>query len=328
MNRFIQRSTLVIALFGVPSALGSCKGKAAEKTASSATPAAQKFAFVTNNSSEFWNIAVNGVHKAERDLGVKVEVFRPLHGEVAEQQRYLEDILVLGFDGLAISPVNAEAMTPELNRVAEKMTVVCQDSDAPNSKRRAYVGTKNVEAGRAAGAAAVNALAAAGIKQGKAAIFVGRVDMQNAIERKQGVEEALTKAGLQVLPVFLDGTDRAKAKKNIEDALARYPDLVLAVGLWSYNGPAIAGAVRSSSRAKRPIIIAFDEEEETLNGIEGGVIDATIVQQPFEFGYQSVKLLKDAKDGKAVPASVDTGILTVKKNNLNAFWTQLRELEK
>jgi len=327
MNALLRRGAAVLCLLA---AVVSCKGKSGDQTgaASAASTGQYKFAFVTNNSSEFWNIAVKGVNKAEKDLGVKVEVFRPLHGEVAEQQRYLEDILVLGFDGMAISPVNAEAMTPELNRIAEKMSVVCQDSDAPNSKRRTYVGTKNIEAGRAAGAAAVAALQAAGISKGKAGIFVGRVDMQNAVERKQGVEEALTKAGLEVLPVFLDGTDRAKAKKNIEDALARYPDLVLAVGLWSYNGPAIAGAIRASSREKRPVIIAFDEEEETLKAIEGGVIDATIVQQPFEFGYQSVKILKDAKDGKPVPASVDTGIVTVKKDNLTDFWNKLRELKK
>jgi ribose transport system substrate-binding protein len=321
MNRFSRRSALALAVTAVAAPLTpACKGKAEAH--------GYKFAFVTNNSSEFWNIAVNGVKKAERDLGVQVQVFRPLKGEVAEQQRYLEDILVLGFDGLAISPVNAEAMTPALNRMAEKMNVVCQDSDAPSSKRKSYVGTKNLEAGRAAGAAAVAALQASGVKQGKAAIFVGRVDVENAVERKQGVEEALTKAGLEVLPVFLDGTDRAKAKKNIEDALARYPDLVLAVGLWSYNGPAIAGAIRASAREKRPVVIAFDEEEETLKAIEGGTIDATIVQQPFEFGYQSVKLLKDAKDGKAVPASVDTGIVAVKKENLNEFWARLRELKK
>ena len=41
-----------------------------------------------------------------------------------------------------------------------------------------------------------------------------------------------------------------------------------------------------------------------------------------------MKLLKDAKDGKAVPASVDTGILTVRKDNLTEFWNRLRELKK
>jgi ribose transport system substrate-binding protein len=230
---------------------------------------------------------------------------------------------------VAISPINPDGMTAILDKVAARIPVVCHDSDAAKSKRKSYVGTNNVEAGRAAGDAALKALKEAGIDKGKVGLFVGRIDMQNAIERRQGVEEKLkTVSGLEILPVFLDNTDRTKAKKNIEDALARYPDLVLTVGLWSYNGPCLAGAIRESAREKKPIIIAFDEEEETLKGVEEGLIAATIVQKPFEFGYQSMKILKEAKDGKPVPPAVDTGIVTVEKSNLQAFWQELRELTK
>lgn len=297
--------------------------------AAQAQPGVPRFAFVTNNSSEFWNIAEKGVRKAEKDFGIQVQMLRPLKGDVAEQQRFLEDIQVQSFDGVAISPINPDAMTPILDKVAAKLPVVCHDSDASKSKRKTYVGTNNVEAGKAAGEAAKAALAAADIGAGKVALFVGRIDMQNSIERKQGVEETLGKlSGLEILPVFLDNTDRAKAKKNVEDALARYPDLVLAIGLWSYNGPCIAGAVRESTREKKPLIVAFDEEEETLKAVQDGLIYATIVQKPFEFGYQSMKILKDAKDGKAVPPVVDTGIVTVTKDNLEKFWAELRELKK
>jgi len=306
--------------------LGSCK-KSGEGGGAAAGGAKYHFAFVTNNSAGFWNIAKKGVEKAEQDLGIKAEVLRPLKGELAEQQRYLEDVMVRDFDGMAVSPVNPDSMTPLLDRVAAKMPVICHDSDAPKSKRISYVGTNNTEAGRAAGQAALKALGDK--KKGKVALFVGRIDMQNAIERRAGVEEILKAApGLEILPVFLDGTDRAKAKKNVEDALARYPDLVLTIGLWSYNGPSIAGAIRSSSRKDKPAIVAFDEDEETLKAIEDGVIYATIVQKPFEFGYQSMKLLKDIKDGKQVPANVNPGIDTITKENLNAFWTKLKELQK
>jgi ribose transport system substrate-binding protein len=206
------------------------------------------------------------------------------------------------------------------------MPVICHDSDAPKSKRISYVGTNNVEAGRAAGTAALKAVGDK--KKGKVALFVGRIDMQNAIERRQGVEEMLKGSGLEILPVFLDGTDRAKAKKNVEDALARYPDLVLTIGLWSYNGPSLAGAIRASSRKDKPAIVAFDEDEETLKAVQDGLIYATIVQKPFEFGYQSMKLLKEIKDGKQVPTSVNPGIDTITKENLDAFWTKLKELSK
>lgn len=292
-------------------------------------PRTYRFAFVTNNSSDFWNIAEKGVRKAEQDLGIKAVVMRPLKTEVSEQQRFIEDILVQGFDGMAIAPISPDPMTPLLDRVAEKMPVVCHDGDAAKSKRKVYVGTNNVEAGHAAGEAALKALKAAGVSKGKVAIFVGRIEMQNAIDRKQGVDETLGKQpGIEILPIFLDHADRSKAKKNVEDALARYPDLVLTIGLWSYNGPCMVDAVRASTRAKKPVIVAFDEEEETLKGVQDGLISATIVQKPFQFGYQSMKALKDIRDGKTPPATIDTGITTVTKENLTQFWNELRELKK
>jgi ribose transport system substrate-binding protein len=158
---------------------------------------------------------------------------------------------------------------------------------------------------------------------------VGRIEMQNAIDRKAGIDETLGKtAGFEILPVFLDHADRTKAKQNVEDALARYPDLVMTIGLWSYNGPCIAGAVRASSRPRKPLIVTFDEEEETLKAVEDGLIHATIVQKPFQFGYQSMKALDELTAGRAVASSIDTGITTVTRENLAAFWRELRELKK
>jgi ribose transport system substrate-binding protein len=329
-------AALAVALGLVGVVLSGCKKNAdppaaASSMAASGTPEAKsyRFAFVTNNSSDFWNIAEKGVRKAEKDLGIKVDVMRPLKTEVGEQQRFIEDILVQGFDGMAICPISPDPMTPLLDRVADKMPVVCHDSDAAKSKRKVYVGTNNVEAGHAAGQAALKALKAAGITKGKVAIFVGRIEMQNAIDRKQGVDETLGKEpGIEILPIFLDHADRSKAKKNVEDALARYPDLVLTIGLWSYNGPCMVDAVRASTRAKKPIIVAFDEEEETLKAVQDGLISATIVQKPFQFGYQSMKALKDLHDGKTIPPMIDTGISSIKKDNLPTFWAELRDLKK
>jgi ribose transport system substrate-binding protein len=288
-----------------------------------------RLAFVSNNSSDFWNIGEKGLRKAEKDFGISVSMFRPLKGEVSDQQRFLEDILVQGFKGVAISPINPDAMTGIFEKVAAKIPLVTADSDAPKSPRKVYVGTNNVAAGQLVGETAKKALEEAHITKGKVALFVGRIDMQNAIERKKGIEDTLGKVpGIEILPVFLDKADRALAKKNVEDAMARYPDLVLGIGVWSYNGPCMADAVRSSNRPKKPLLVVFDEEEETLKAVQDGIIYATVVQKPFQFGYQSMKALKDLNDGKTVPPFIDTGILVVNKGNLDSFWNELRELKK
>jgi ribose transport system substrate-binding protein len=324
--------TTMLAAVALAAGLSGCKKSEPGSTAPAAEPGAAKtykFAFVTNNSSDFWNIAEKGVRKAEKELGIKAVVFRPLKTEVAEQQRIIEDVQVQNFDGMAICAINPDAMTPLLDKVAAKMPVVVHDSDAPKSQRKSFVGTNNVEAGKLAGQAAIDALKAANITKGKVAMFVGRIDMQNSIDRKQGIDETLGKQpGIEILPVFLDGADRNKAKKNVEDALARYPDLVMVIGLWSYNGPAMVDAVKASTRAKKPLVVAFDEEEETLKAVQDGTIFGTIVQRPFQFGYQSMKALKDVRDGKTIPTFIDTTAQKIDKNNLTAFWAELRELKK
>ena len=330
-----DRNSLMTVLAVVLAAGGAgCKksepgGAAAPAAAEPGAAKTYRFAFVTNNSSDFWNIAAKGVSKAEKDLGIKAEVFRPMKTEVSEQQRIIEDLMVQNFDGLAICAINPDAMTPLLDRVAAKMPVVVHDSDAPKSQRKAFVGTDNVAAGKLAGQAAIDALKAANISKGKIAMFVGRIDMQNSIDRKRGIDETLGKQpGIEILPVFLDGADRNKAKKNVEDALARYPDLVMTIGLWSYNGPCMVDAVKASTRAKKPLIVAFDEEEETLKGVQDGLIYATIVQRPYQFGYQSMKALKDVRDGKTIPTFIDTTIQKIDKANLTSFWAELREMKK
>jgi len=333
-SRTARNSFITMLTVGLAVAAAGCKksepgGAAAPAAAEPGAAKTYRFAFVTNNSSDFWNIAAKGVSKAEKDLGIKAEVFRPMKTEVSEQQRIIEDLMVQNFDGLAICAINPDAMTPLLDRVAAKMPVVVHDSDAPKSQRKAFVGTDNVAAGKLAGQAAIDALKAANISKGKIAIFVGRIDMQNSIDRKKGIDETLGKQpGIEILPVFLDGADRNKAKKNVEDALARYPDLVMVIGLWSYNGPAMVDAVKASTRAKKPLVVAFDEEEEVLKAVQDGTIFATIVQRPFQFGYQSMKALKDVRDGKTIPTFIDTTIQKIDKSNLTPFWAELREQKK
>ena len=78
-----------------------------------------------------------------------------------------------------------------------------------------------------------------------------------------------------IVDVRTDETDRVRAKTNVQDTLVKYPDIAGLVGLWSYNGPAIAGAVKQANAQGKVKIICFDEEEETLAGVKDGTIYAT-----------------------------------------------------
>jgi ribose transport system substrate-binding protein len=250
----------------------------------------------------------------------------PADGTAAEQKRMIDDLLAKGIDGMAVSPVDPENQTQTLNETAKRVLVVTQDSDAPKSDRAFYVGTDNVAAGRVAGGLIKEALP----QGGKIMLFVGKLDARNAQERLQGIKEALQGSNVEILDVRTDDTDRVRAKSNVSDTLVKYPDVVGLVGLWSYNGPAILSAVQDANKTGAVKIVAFDEEDNTLNGVKQGAIYATVVQQPFEFGYQAIKMMRQYLKGdkSGVPASKQVFVptLVIKKDNVDDFTTKINQL--
>jgi len=287
----------------------------------------KKLAFVTNNASDFWTIARKGCEKADAELpDVTVEFRIPADGTAAEQKRIVDDLLAKGIDGIAISPVDPVNQTQLINEVAKQTIVFTQDSDAPNSDRSCYVGTDNVAAGRQAGGLIKEALP----QGGKIMVFVGKQDARNAQERLKGIKEALEGSNVQIIDVRTDDTDRVRAKSNVADTLVRYPEVVGLVGLWSYNGPAILNAVRDAGKINQIKIICFDEEDETLAGVKAGAIYGTVVQQPYEFGYQAMKMLAQVISGdkSQIPANKQKFVETqvIKQDNVEAFTTRINQL--
>lgn len=286
-----------------------------------------KLAFVPNNASDFWIIARKGVEKAEKEIpGIRVEFRIPAEGTAADQQRIVDDLLANGVHGIAISPVDPANQTAMLNRAAQQATIVTQDSDAPTSNRVCYIGTDNVAAGRQAGELLKEALP----QGGKVMVFVGVLDAANAQQRLQGLKEAIAGSKIDILDVRTDNTDRVRAKSNAADTLVNNADIAGMVGLWSYNGPAILSAVREANKVDKVKIIAFDEEDETLAGIKDGAIFATVVQQPFEFGYQSIALMAKVLNGdkSGIPASKQIFVPTiaVKKADVEEFIKKINTL--
>jgi ribose transport system substrate-binding protein len=286
-----------------------------------------KLAFVTNNASDFWTISRKGTEKAAVELpNAEIDFRIDSDGTAAEQQRIVDDLMAKGVNGFAISPVDPVNQTQMLNRAAQQAMVVTQDSDAPNSNRVCYIGTDNVAAGRQAGDLIKEALP----QGGKIMLFVGSLDAANAQQRYQGIKEALQGSNIQILDVRTDSTDRVRAKSNAADTLVQHSDIAALVGLWSYNGPAIVGAVRDAGKVGKVKIVAFDEEDETLNGIRDGAIYATVVQQPFEFGYQSMKLIARILDGdrSGIPTSKQIFVptLAIKKEQVEDFAKKINQL--
>jgi len=286
-------------------------------------------AFVAGAATDFWTFAQAGCKKAEQELqSVNVEFRFTSGGTAVEQKRVIDDLLVKGISGIIITPLDPKNQAMMVNQVAAQIPVIITDSDIPGSHRLCYVGTDNILAGREAGKLIRELLP----KGGKVVMFVGKIDAQNAKERIQGVEEELKNTDIKIMDIRTDDIDRIRAKANVNDVLVKYPEVDCLVGLWSYNGPMILAAVKDAGKLGKVHIVAFDEEEDVLNGVKDGYIYGTIVQQPFEFGYQSVILLAKYLEGDNTSIPDDGKIVIptsiIKKEQAESFIQTIRALRQ
>ena len=287
-----------------------------------------KLAFITNNSADFWTVCRAGCMKAAQE-NPNIDVNFQMLGDAtaAGQRRVIDDLLARGVDGIALSPVDPVNETPMLNDAAQQAVVFCADSDAPTSSRACYIGTDNVAAGKQAGGLIKEVLPSGG----KIMLFVGKLDAQNAKDRMSGIKQALDGSNVSIIGTLTDDTDVSRAKSNVQDTLVKYPDVAGLVGLWSYNGPAILGAVRDAGKQGQIKIVCFDSDDETIAGIKSGDIYGTIVQQPFEFGRLS--MLNMAKylngDKSFIPDSKQIFIptLAIKKDTVDQFDADQKKLK-
>jgi ribose transport system substrate-binding protein len=282
-------------------------------------------AFVVNAASDFWKLSEAGVNAAQKELpGYETQFRYPATGTAALQNALMDDLVAAGTAAIMISSVDPKTSIGAFNRVAAQVPLFTTDSDAPDSNRIAYLGSSNTAAGIQAGEIAVKALPNGGTCMG----FVGFLGADNAIERIAGFRQATEEFGIELVDVRGDDVDFARARSNVDDVLAANPEIDCMVGFYSYNPPKIYEALRAAGKLNEITVIAFDEDPITLGAVREGSFAGTVVQDPYQWGYQGMHLMAKYLEGdtSSIPDDgliiVPTNIIT--KDNVDAFEAELK----
>jgi ribose transport system substrate-binding protein len=286
----------------------------------------KQLAFVVNASSDFWKLAEAGVKKAQAELPNYELQFRyPAQGTAALQNALMDDLVAAGTDAIMISSADPKNSIDAFNRIAAQVPLFTTDSDAPASDRIAYLGSSNTLAGVQAGEEMVKAMAG---KEGKCMGFVGFLGADNAVERIAGFRQAIEGKGIELVDVRGDDVDFTKARTNVDDVLVANPEINCMVGFYSYNPPKIYEALQAAGKLGAITVVAFDEDPVTLGAVKEGSFAATIVQQPFEWGYQGMKLMAAYLEGDKSGIPEDKLIIVptavINKDNVDAFSADLK----
>ena len=285
-----------IALMGaaVALALSSITAHAADK---------KTLAFVVNGASDFWKAAEAGVKKAQASCPTTMLQFKyPEQSSAAIQQRLMDDLVAAGVRGIMVCAVDPKTSTDALNKIASADPALhhrqrrAEDQAAsPISARR------NVDAGKQAGEIAQEGAARTAASAWASSACSAPTTPRSASRASRTRSRAPRSSSSTCAPTT---STRPAPSSNVEDALTANPEVTCMVGFYSYNTPRIYEALKEAGKLGKITVVGFDDDPITLGGVKEGTIAGTVVQQPFEWGYQGMKLMAKYLEGdkSGIPA--------------------------
>jgi ribose transport system substrate-binding protein len=285
-----------------------------------------------NINLPYWQEADAGLRDVSKEMGieVKADMDGPTSYSPKEEVDAFQKAVSSHPAGILVSVANPEMFEAPINAAIQVgIPVICLDSDAPTSKRIMFIGTDNFRAGQESGKRIADILKGQGN-----IVLVTIVGQLNVEERVRGVNDALKKyPGIKIVQTIDDKGDSSKAYDGISSLLSAKKQKVDGIlCLEASGGAGAAGALHRVDMTGKIAIVSFDKDPETLDWLDRGGINATVVQKPYVMAYYGVKFLDDLhhnvvhefKDWRTaptapIPSFVDTGTAIVDKTNLAVF---------
>jgi ribose transport system substrate-binding protein len=336
IKSFGPAAAWALVLLALVCATAGCDSQPAAQNSPQETSGLKRVILLNNGADPYWDAMLAGMQAAEKDFDLKSAGLRVVmdvndasaKGQIDKLRQYANqtDIAAVAISVTdSKNPQIPEAMR-ELQKTGVKVIAIDSDIDRQTSRdaRFAYLGTDNVIAGEELGKAA-KALRPGG---GKFAAFVGLKSAANAIERIEGFRAG---AGdkFVLAEALSDDFDHGVALKNVKDALDRNPDLTTLLGVYAYNAAPIAETVQSRKLKADTTVVVFDGAELAIAGMQDGLIDAMLLQKPYEMGYVGTQLMKalvtkDYETVRKIYPSFDEAEMTFTKASGDILITGLR----
>jgi ribose transport system substrate-binding protein len=288
------------------------------------------YLIATNVNLPYWQTAAAGFKQAAATYKVTAKVVGPDTYDPKAELTELHNAIAAKPAGILISVADASVVQSEIDAaVTAGIPVITMDSDAAGSRRLYFIGTNNMEAGRLGGKRLIEKLGGKGN-----VVFFTLGGQPNTDERLKGFKEVLaTRPDIHIVDVVdIKGDARNAFDWTQESLPLSGPKKIDAfVCLEASSGKTVADAIKRGGGGRE--LLAFDVDQDTLDGIKAGTIDATIAQKPFTMGYVGLKALDEVfhsppkqfgKDYSAdafapYPVFVDTGTSLVDQSNVDLY---------
>lgn len=247
-----------------------------------------------------------GLDYAAEKFGVEVRRAGPQDFNPSAAVQALEQTISREPDGI-ITVMWDSAGIPAVKRaMAQGIPVIVIEANQPENGALSFIGLDNYEAG----VDTAKQVIARGGNSGQL-VAIGNWGASNTDAKFQGMSDYLAQnSEWEIVAKVEDNVNTNGAIEAAKTVFNTYPDAQAIVGLNSSSGSGIVLAVDELGiDVTDKTIIAHDREETVLEGVEKGIIDATIINKTALEAYMAVQLLEayndDATGLAGVPVSTD-----------------------
>ena len=269
-------------------------------------------------SHVFWQSVHAGAEAAGREEGVEI-LWKgpPSETDFSRQIEIVDSFINSRVDGIVLAPTEATSLVGVVERAArEGVPVTIFDSGINTEQYVSYVSTNNYDAG----ALAARTLAALLGGNGTVAMVKNVPGSSSTMERQAGFEETLAKEFPEIKKVAEQYcmSDRAKALAVTENILTAHPDLDSIFASAEPGTVGAAQALKARNLTGKVKLVGFDSSETIEADLRAGVIDALVVQDPFNIGYQGVMTIVAKLRGETPPKRIDSPTAVVTQENVDS----------
>jgi ribose transport system substrate-binding protein len=259
---------------------------------------------------------------AKLGLDIRIDWRTPNEEDAQKQAEAIEQLVLAGAEGLAVSCSDANKLTDAINRAVDNgVPVATFDSDAPASKRFVTYGVDDIECGKQTMAELAKVMKGKGV----VAILAGNQNAPNLQKRVQGVkEEAKKYPGITIRDTYYHKETPQDAAAKVEQVMQANPDIT---GWAMIGGWPLFTENALKWQPGTVACVAVDALPAQLAYIRSGHVPVLLAQQCYEWGHRSVELLIEKIVQKKNPPAVKevSALIPVTKANVDEFaknWTK------
>ncbi|CAM3646763.1 substrate-binding domain-containing protein [Cohnella lubricantis] len=312
---------MLMAALALMLALGGCSRQVEIQQASGSQK--QIVLIVKSKNGDYWNTLAMGAEAAAKEFGVKLTFDGPeSEDEVRGQQELVRQYLAYGMDALILSANDYDQLAPYVDAASRKgVPVIGVDSEVNSDSVSSLIGIDNYEAGREA-AGKMKELAG---DRGRFIILTSYQGVRNVLQRERGIRDEWSGTPeMEVAETVYCGSDIETCSDRTREALSGSEPVD---GLITLSAAASVGAAKEIQRqglSGEVKLVAFENSQEELEWLQEGVIQATLVQNPFAMGYLSVKTALSAMEGEKVEKRIVTETKIIDSESM--FWSDNQKL--